>query len=50
MVLSLFRLFGWFDRNWLTDPFFVTVAHGGHKLTTAVISKLWIAQVLSVSA
>jgi 4-amino-4-deoxy-L-arabinose transferase-like glycosyltransferase len=43
MVLSLFRLFGWFDRNWLTDLFFVSVAHGGHKFATGALGKLWIA-------
>jgi 4-amino-4-deoxy-L-arabinose transferase-like glycosyltransferase len=41
MALSLFRLFGWFDRSWLTDLFFVSVAHGGHKLATGAIGKLW---------
>jgi hypothetical protein len=43
MVLSLSRLFGWFDRNWLTDLFFVSVWHRGHQFATSAIGKLWIA-------
>ena len=42
-VLSLFRLFGWFNGNWLTDLFFVSVWHRGHQFATSAIAKLWIA-------
>jgi hypothetical protein len=43
MILSLSQLFGWFDRNWLTDLFFVSVWHRGHQFATSAIGKLWIA-------